>query len=140
MPRSISAQADAAAGTAEALYNAATGELFFDIGEGIGVVGIGSAVMHHGAVNNGSIFGTPVQNGGGTLAFFSAGSLPTGEDSIGLVLPAGLTQGDINFSYTPVGSPTVNVPVFMIPIPEPSTLALLGVLGAIGLCWRRRRA
>ena len=129
---------DAAVGTAEALYNVATGELSFDIGARVAVVGIGSAVMYPGAVNEGSIFGAPIQSNATTLAYFDTGGLPVGEDSVGLVLPPGLTAADMTFSYTPTSGPTQKVDVTIVP--EPSTLAMLGVLCAIALCWRRRRS
>ena len=129
---------DAAAGTAEALYDPATGELSFDVGSGVAVVGIGSAVMYPGAVDATSIFGAPIQSTNTTLAYFDTGGLPVGEDSVGLVLPPGLTQEQLTFSYTPTSGPTQKVDVTIVP--EPSTFAMLGVLLAIALCWRRRRA
>jgi len=58
--------------------------------------------------------------------------------SVGPVLPVGLTEGDISFSYTPIGGQTTVVPVTVVP--EPSTIAMLLVLGFIGICWRRRSA
>ncbi len=115
-----------------------TGELFFDVGEGIAVVGIGSAVMYPGAVDAGSIFGAPIQSNATTLAYFNTAGLPTGEDSVGLVLPAGLSQEELTFSYTPTSGPTQKADVMIVP--EPSTIAMLAVLGLIGVCWRRRRA
>ncbi len=81
----------------------------------------------------------PVQNDGSTLAFFNPTGLPVGLDSVGLMLPAGLTAADLGFSYTPIGQPTVVVPVTVL-VPEPSTIAMLVVLGFISVFWRRRRA
>ena len=129
---------DVGAGEAEALYDVATGELFFDVGPDIAIIGLGSAVMYPDVVDEGSIFGIPGQKKTTSLAYFGTGGIAVGEDSVGLVLPPGLAQGDMTFSYTPAGIPTIYAPVFMIP--EPSTFAMLGVLGAIALCWRRRRA
>ena len=131
---------DAAAGTAEALYDPATGELFFDIGTGVGVVGLMADGMKHGEVDAGSIFGAPGQNSGNILAYFNTSGLPTGEASVGMVLPAGLAQDAISFSYTPVGGATTVVPVTMIAVPEPSTIAMLVIVGLVGICCRRRRA
>ncbi len=90
------------------------------------------------AVDGGSIFGNPVQSNSTTLAYFSADALPVGEDSVGLVLPAGLDQQDLTFSYTVKGGDTVRTDVTIVP--EPSTITMLVVLGLIGVCWRRRRA
>ncbi|MGA1822665.1 MAG: PKD domain-containing protein, partial [Thermoplasmatota archaeon] len=44
-----------------------------------------------GNVDTTSIFGVPAQNDGILLAYFSPTGLPVGEDSVGLVLPTGLT-------------------------------------------------
>jgi hypothetical protein len=128
---------NAAPGSAAAIYNDSTGELIFDVGSGIGVVGlqaIGNVLV--GNIDNGSIFGAPVQLDANTIAFFNAGGLPVGEDSLGLVLTAGLTQGDLGFSYTPVGGTTTVVDVTIVP--EPTSLALLGFGGLFMI--RRRRA
>ena len=99
---------------AEALYNPSTGELLFDVGENVGVIGIGSAVMFPGNFNATSIFGAPVLNDGTKLAFFNPGGLPVGEDSVGLMLPVGLVPGEITFSYTPIGLETVEVAVKVV--------------------------
>jgi hypothetical protein len=131
--------ADQGVGQAEALYNPATGELFFDVGAGVGVVGL-QGPLNHAAVDLGSIFGAPAQNVGGVLAYFNPSGIATGEDSVGVVLPLGLGAGDLQFSYTPIGGQTQQVPVFIIGgvVPEPSTLVLLG-MGCLGLVGLRRR-
>ena len=129
---------DAAGGTAEALYDALTGELFFDIGGGIAVVGLGSAVMYPDNVDLGSIFGAPPHNKVTSLAYWNTKGLPLGEDSVGMVLPPGLDQADMTFLYAPIGSPSIAVPVTMI-VPESSTFALLamGAFGLLAYGWRR---
>ncbi len=107
--------ASAGAGTVEAIYNQFTGDLSFDVGEGIAVVGIQAAGMISGNVDEDGLGGAlPVQNDGATLAFFNSTGLPVGMDSVGLVMPTGLTAADMGFSYTPIGSPTVIADV-MIP-------------------------
>ena len=85
-------------------------------------------------------FGAPIQANDVSLAYFSAGGLATGEDSVGIVLPTGLTADDITFSYTPIGGSTTVVPVMVI-VPEPSAIALLamGAFGLLAYGWRRRR-
>lgn len=128
--------ADQAAGQAEALYNPTTGELFFDLGGGVTVVGIQTAGLVITA-NATDLNGTnPGQNDGSILAYFNFGpDLGVGEYSVGAVLPLGLTAGDINFSYTITGG-SVQAPVFVIP--EPSSILLLAA-GAVGLAAFRRR-
>lgn len=100
------ASADAAA--VEAIYNPATGDLSFDVGEGIAVIGIQAAGMIPGNVDENGLGGElPVQNDGASLAFFNETGLPVGVDSVGRVMPTWLTVADMGFSYTPIGSPTV---------------------------------
>ena len=105
---------DADPGTAEALYDQCTGELFFDVGSGVAVIGIYSAVMYPGNVDEGSIFGAPVAASSTTIAWFAPGGLPVGEDSVGMVLPAGLGQDDMTFSYGPIGQPNAYVDVTIV--------------------------
>jgi hypothetical protein len=114
----------AAAGTAEAYYNSVTGELFFDVGANVGVIGIQTA----GLINTGAVddyLGTSAgQNDGSILAYLDFAGLPVGEDSVGLVLPPGLSAADIQFSYTPVGSSSVQANVLMIGVLDgPSSAA-----------------
>ena len=133
----LGATNDAAAGTAEAIYNALTGELSFDVGEGIGVIGVQAEGMKHGDVDSGSPLGTPGQNAGNVLAYFSASGLAGGLSNVGAVLPPGLTADEIAFGYTPLGGATTSAAVTVI-VPEPSTVAMLLVVGLIGFVrWRR---
>ena len=123
---------EAAAGTAEAIYNTVTGELLFDIGAGVSVVGIESiGNVLPANIDNASLFGTPAQLNTDTIAFFNAAGLPLGEDSVGMVLVPGLTQADLGFSYTPIGGPSTIIDVTIIP--EPGSLALLGLGGLLML-------
>jgi len=135
---------DAAPGTAEAYYNPWTGDLSFDVGTGVAVVGISAPVIYHDAVERLPRLGAPGQNANNVLAYFNTSGLATGLTYIGSVLPQRLCYEDIFFSYTPVGQPTVAARVIgpiHTPecIPEPSTLALFGI-GVFGLlAYRRRR-
>ena len=117
----------------------APGELTLDVGEGVAVVGLQAEGLKHGDVDSGSPLGAPAQNGGNVLAYFNASGLTAGMSSVGAVLPAGLTEGDISFGYTPIGGASTVVPVTVI-VPEPSTIAMLLVVGALALCLRRRSA
>jgi len=74
------------------------------------------------------------------LAYFSTSGLTAGMTHVGTILPAGLATDAIAFSYPPLGGATTVVPVIIVPIPEPSTLAMLAVVGLIGIFRRRRKA
>ncbi|MDP6637412.1 MAG: PEP-CTERM sorting domain-containing protein [Phycisphaerae bacterium] len=125
--------------TAEALYDVITGELFFDVGDDIAVIGLQSAMIYSGNIDADGLNGAPpVQNDGASLAFFNTTGLPVGEDSVGFMLPAGLALDDIGFSYTPIGLPTVSAPAEFTP--EPATMTLLALGGLAMLRRRRNRA
>ena len=131
---------------AEALYDPATGELFFDVGDNIGVVGIQAP---DGSINTSSVqnfFGlAPGLNDGTQLAYVDFAGMPTGENCVGVILPTGLTAANFGFSYTQIGGETISAPVFIIDsgtvIPEPGTVTLLtsGIAGFVLLAGRRRR-
>ncbi len=114
---------DVSSGEAECIYDFTTGELFFDVGADVMVIGIGSSTQPPGWIATGSVgaFFThgPVQNDGDTLAYFSVPSLTEGENSVGICLPIGLTASDIYFSYTPAGGDTTEGLVTLVP--EPAT-------------------
>jgi len=129
---------DVGAGVAECLYNEFTGELLFDVGADVGIVGIGAATIYTASVED-FLGESPAQNDGTTLGYFKPSGLPVGADSVGICLDPGLTASDITFMYTPVGGDTVlDAPVTVIP--EPATLAmLLGGLAGLVVPGRRRR-
>lgn len=107
--------ADVGANTAEALYNSLTGELLFDVGTGIGILGLVTNGLNiTGNVDGGALIGTARQNDGDFLVYAHPIGLPVGEGSVGLVLPTGLSAGDLTFVYTPFGLPTVEVPVTVL--------------------------
>ncbi len=134
---------DSAPGTASATYDRVTGELIFDIGENVAVVGLailgGGATFDqsHGSNANGI---NPAQFNDSTLAYFDANGLPAGVFNQGNVLPAGLTAADLGFEFTPVGGQTQTPGVEIVGVvPEPSTLVFVS-LGLVITAVRRRQA
>jgi hypothetical protein len=128
--------ATAAPGTAIATYNPATGDLKVDIGSGLGVVGFGSDGLFKTEIYATAflpVFFSQISHD--VLGLFNAGlPLPIGEYSLGPVLPTGLNPAQIQFAYTPIGSPTVQAMVLLVP--EPAAWALACVVAMVG---RRRQ-
>ena len=125
---------------AECFYDPATGELVFDVGADIAVIGIDSAAILPGLA--GSFLGeAPGRNDGTILTYcqYDFGGLPVGAGSVGKCLPAGLEAGDITFFYTPISGVSVEAPVVVAPIPEPATMTLMGLGGLAVLQKRRKR-
>jgi hypothetical protein len=132
--------ADAPAGTAAATYFAATGKVVLDIGSGIAVVGFGTSGGTNLA-NDSLLQGTPpLQKDADVVAWFNIAGLPVGISDVGNALKPGLTQAQIGFSYTPIGLDTVTVPVTVVPVPEPATLAIMGLAGVLAASMRKRIA
>jgi len=129
----------AAPGTVLAWSDYWSGELYFKVREGVGVIGVVAEGMKHDAVNMDSIWGTPGQNAGNVLAYFNVNGLPVGADSVGLVLPPGTDPWSVSFSYTPIGHGTVGSQLHWCPEPSTITMAVLG-LGILGIAGSRRRA
>jgi hypothetical protein len=130
----------AAAQTASAKYDPATGVLTVVNGSNIGVIGFDTAAKFKTGVTPGSIgSASPVQYDANTLAYFVATGMTAGTWTIGPVLQTGLTANQINFAYTPLGNETVVAAVEIIGgvIPEPASLALLGIAGAFAGLRRR---
>ncbi len=130
---------DAPSGVAEVFYNPHTGEIIFEIGEHIAVLGF----QITGSELNTNLLPTldgvaPAHFDAQTLAYFSfslSASLPSGIYSQGKILPPGLAKSDIHFAYTAIGSSTVNsIATF---IPEPATAILAGFAFSLFSCWRR---
>jgi len=136
--------AEAAPGTVDAWAKWSTGELIFNVGEGVVVFGVMVEGMKHDAVDTGSIWAVSahyVQNENNIVAYMDPSGLPVGSGSIGRVLPSVGTVNDIAFSYTPVGGATTAAPVHVWGWPEPSTMTMTVIgLGILGVGRRRRRA
>lgn len=134
---------DAPGGTVKAIYDATTGNLKFDVGTGVGVIGLESVGNFLTAVTPGKVGSdSPVQYDASSLAYFKASSpgLAAGVWNIGNVLKPGLSGNALNFAYTPLGGDTVVAPVEIITvIPEPAAFALVA-FGACTLLGVRRRA
>jgi hypothetical protein len=127
-------QALAAPGTATATYNFVTGELKVDIGAGVGVVGFESAGLFNTAVYAGmNLPAYYAQITPSVLGLFDSGNaLPTGEQSLLEVLPAGLSASQIQFGYTPIGLASVVGSVAVVP--EPGVMGL--AFGALAVLVR----
>jgi hypothetical protein len=130
-------------GTAEMIYDDTTGEVWFDVGS-TDVVNVKLQVnpsllsIDTAAVT--SLNGVdPSANDGANLNFFSSTGLPAGEDSVGEILPAGVTMDpgtNVIFQYQVTGQDTMDGTITTIP--EPMTMSLLAV-GGLGVLIRRKR-
>lgn len=129
--------AGAGTGQAETTYNTQTGELVFEVGAGVGVVGIevrGNRTITQAAVE--PFFGAAAaQNDGKVLAYFDAGGLPVGKDGVGLCLPVGLTAADIAFKYTPIGGASTAKAVRVVPEPTDPQLKVALQAGKVVITW-----
>ena len=134
--------ADNADGTggAELVYNGITGEIYFANADASinllqlhvdpGLLTITNAANYFAVAPN--------VDDGQALQFFAASGLPTGEHPVGLISPgAALTQGqNVFFRYQRPGGTLQDGTITTI-IPEPTSIALLG-LGGLALLRRRR--
>jgi hypothetical protein len=146
LPSSLDLGHDVGTHEAELVYNQVTGEVLFDVGPEIGQMTMYALEIFGGAAGdffthspNFADQGSPPYDALSYTELTQTG-LTVGEDSVGLVLPPGLTAGQIFFEVSPIGAPGFLGTVTVI-VPEPSTvcLALLGLLGLALIARRRRR-
>ena len=135
--------ADQGTGVAEMIYNYSTGEVKFDNGGGINMMQVydgngGVIVANITNFSTEAVFSSSVNN----VQYFntSTAGLPTGEHSIGLVLPTGIAPAaegvTLFFQYQTTGqNPVLGDIVF---VPEPATMLLLGFGGVVALIRRKR--
>ncbi|XAL98913.1 PEP-CTERM sorting domain-containing protein [Phycisphaeraceae bacterium D3-23] len=144
LPACAIAAAASAGDAAVATYDATTGDLIFDINGQVQLIGVesignvrpgeaaGSLTLFGGAVN-----ADATQFDENSIAYFFGANqfFDTGRFEIGPVLATGLGESDITFEYA--GADGQSVAGQVIVVPEPGSLALLG-LGGLALLRRRR--
>jgi hypothetical protein len=124
-------------GTATARYYPHTGTLEFDVGAGLGVVGIESI----GNIITGLMFSPhPQKYSSNVIGYFNPAGLTPGIIRFENGFVTGLTPSDFVFGYVPVGQGEVAADVI---VPEPCGLALAavasaGTFGAARRRWPRR--
>lgn len=139
-------------GVVEAIYDETTGDVTFDIGDNISLLGL--AVMGNvpGSANPAAFdtSHTPAPTLGGkaadqfqgdSIAYFNfSAPLPTGLFPQGAILPPGLAQDNFGFTWQTEGMDKfADVTITGAPIPEPTSLALAGLAGLVGFLGRKRR-
>ena len=143
LPSSLDVGHDVGAQQAELVYDETTGEVWFDVGAEIGNIAMYSLEIFGGAAGNlfthEPIFGDDGSPPYDILSYSDMGGLSVGEDSVGIVLPAGLTEADIIFEVSPIGAAGFLGSVTIIPEPSALVLAVLGLLGLALYGWRRKK-
>lgn len=116
-------------------YDPSTGKIVIEIGSGVGVVGLESLTGGDLVPTNLTDALAAAQATSDTIAFFSASGLPTGVFALGAIVKPGTSVGELGFGFTPLGGSLTTVALEVVP--EPTTLALLG-MGGVALLGRRR--
>ena len=127
-------------GQATVAYDAATGELILDLGEGVIAAAIVSELdlLDITALDTSTTLGEASQTQADALAFSDPAGLASGSFRLGNLLDAGLSLGDLgNFGVSFAGAGTDGFARVTV-VPEPATLAMLAA-GGLSLLTRRRR-
>ncbi|BAM03844.1 autotransporter outer membrane beta-barrel domain-containing protein [Phycisphaera mikurensis] len=124
--------AAAAAGTASGTYDPSTGEVVLSVGDGLGVVALGSRSGR--LLDPGPVTPTPSQADDAVVAFFDAGGLRVGAYDLGPVVQPGTPASDLGLSFTPLGGTTTLTTLTVVPEPGAA-----GLLALATLVLRRRR-
>ncbi len=130
----FAAESSLAQGTAAGTYDITTGEITFELGANIAVIGIEALAGELLPENlTGELAATQATST--VIAFSDIGGLEVGVFDIGNIIPVGTAVTDLGFGFAEVGGPFIQSTLTVIP--EPTAAAVLG-LGGLTLLRRRR--
>lgn len=127
--------------TVSGTYDFTTGDIELTIGDNIGVVALYSDGSNLLPDNFSSTTLSPSAANPDSLQFLNATGFQSGTFGIGPVVRPGTASGDLFLEYDIIGGGglTLSGPLTTVNVPEPASVALLG-LGGVTLLGRRRSA